>query len=66
VQLQRSSATLEELLSALRSRKTLAGRLLQDEQLALQVDSTVTQLRDFLHQIQRYGVNVNVRLGTRP
>ncbi len=66
VQLQRSSTTLEELLSALRSRKTLAGRLLQDERLALQVDSTVSQLRDFLHQIQRYGVNVNVRLGTRP
>ena len=42
------------------------SRLIYDPTLSAKMDSTITQLAILVKQIQDYGVNVNVRLGTRP
>jgi len=65
-ELQQTVQRLQALLQRLQEGKTLAARLLSDEELARQLDTTLVLVRDFLEQVQRYGINVNVRLGTRP
>ncbi len=42
------------------------SRLIYDPNLSAKMDSTITQLAILVKQIQDYGVNVNLRLGTRP
>ncbi len=67
--LQRFDTTLSEirpLLRQLQSDQTLVGRLLQDPQFNQQIDTVLQTLGQLLQQVQRYGINVNVRLGTRP
>ncbi|MCS7303428.1 MAG: MlaD family protein [Bacteroidota bacterium] len=59
-------SNLNEILRELRSQRTVLGRLLSDEQLALSLDTTLRRVGGVLDTIARYGVNVNVRLGTRP
>lgn len=66
LELRRATERLMPLLEQLHSGKSLAARLLTDETLAQQVDSTLVLLREFVGQIRQHGVNVNVRLGTRP
>lgn len=65
-ELRSATTHLSSVLEKLQQRTTLAGRLVADEELARQVDSTLALVREFLGQIRQYGVNVNVRLGTRP
>ncbi len=57
---------LNAMLHDLRSQRTVLGRLLYDEQLASSLDSTIHRLGGLVDTISRYGINVNVRLGTRP
>ncbi len=64
--LQRTTDQLAAVLRKLQDRHTVVGRLMTDEEFARQLDSTVAVLYGFLRQVQQYGVNVNVRLGTRP
>ncbi len=42
------------------------SKLIYDKEFAAQLDSTVINLNALIEFIQRFGVNVNVRLGTRP
>lgn len=65
-ELQDTVGQLTAILDRLQDRRTVVGRLVTDEELARQLDSTVVALHAFLKQIQQHGVNVNVRLGTRP
>ncbi len=65
-ELRRATEALLPLVQKLQSGKSLAARLLTEEALARQVDSTIVLLREFVEQIRQYGINVNVRLGTRP
>ncbi len=44
----------------------LANRLIYDKKLASELDSTLKSINTLLNQIEKHGVNVNVRLGTRP
>ncbi len=44
----------------------LVGRLLYDEQLSRQLDSTLVEMRMLLQQLNKHGLNTNVRIGTRP
>lgn len=44
----------------------LASKLIYDQEFAAKLDSTLKSLNGFVDQIQAYGVNVNLRLGTRP
>ncbi len=45
---------------------SLVNKLIYDKNFANRVDSTLTNLLDLVNLIKQYGVNVNVRLGTRP
>ncbi|MCX8050668.1 MAG: MlaD family protein [Chlorobi bacterium] len=57
---------LNALLGDLRSQRTVLGKLLYDEQLASSLDTTLRRIGGLVDTISRFGVNVNVRLGTRP
>lgn len=43
-----------------------AGKLIYDVQFSNRLDSTLTRLQGFLYKIDEHGINVNLRLGTRP
>lgn len=57
---------LNAMLRDLRSQRTVLGKLMYDERLASSLDSTLHRLGGLVDTISRYGINVNVRLGTRP
>lgn len=42
------------------------GKLLYDKSLAVKLDSTMSNMQIFIDQVSKHGVNVNLRLGTRP
>jgi len=57
---------LSAVLRELQAQRSVLGKLLYDEQLAAGLDSTLRRLGGFVDTISRFGINVNVRLGTRP
>jgi phospholipid/cholesterol/gamma-HCH transport system substrate-binding protein len=44
----------------------VVGKLVYDKNFANRLDSTFTNLHDFLLMIKEHGININARLGTRP
>jgi phospholipid/cholesterol/gamma-HCH transport system substrate-binding protein len=42
------------------------SKLLFDKEFASRIDSTLTNLQELIQQIKKYGINANIRLGTRP
>jgi hypothetical protein len=42
------------------------GRLIYDKNMGARLDSALTTLGSFVDAVSKHGVNVNVRLGTRP
>lgn len=65
----RADTTLGHLnvtLDQLRTQQTAIGKLLYDEQFAMRIDSTLGRIAGLVDTISRFGINVNVRLGTRP
>lgn len=59
-------ADFKNISEQVKSGKGLAGKLIYDHKFANQLDSTVSSLTEFINLLKQYGVNVNVRLGTRP
>ena len=59
-------ADFKNISEQVKSGKGLAGKLIYDQKFANQLDSTVSSLTEFINLLKQYGVNVNVRLGTRP
>jgi len=57
---------LKNITNELQSGNGLASRLVYDKDLSKKLDSTLIQLDTLLNQINRYGINTNVRLGKRP
>jgi len=57
---------LNMLLATLRQQRTAIGKLLYDDKLARDLESSIGRLGGILDTLSRYGINVNVRLGTRP
>ncbi|MCX7930296.1 MAG: MlaD family protein [Chlorobi bacterium] len=57
---------LNTMLTQLRSQRSVLGKLLYDQQLSANLDTTLRRIGGLVDTISRYGVNVNVRLGTRP
>lgn len=49
-----------------KSGKGTIGRLLYDEKLSSKLDSAIANLQVFIDQVSHHGINVNVRLGSRP
>jgi phospholipid/cholesterol/gamma-HCH transport system substrate-binding protein len=54
------------ILKEIKSGNNIANKLIFDKELANKLDTTISNLTTFLSIVQKYGVNVNLRLGTRP
>ncbi|MCX7908173.1 MAG: MlaD family protein [Ignavibacteria bacterium] len=59
-------SSINFLLHDIKYGENLANRILYDKSLALKLDTTLVNLSNFINLIQKYGVNVNLRFGTRP
>lgn len=57
---------IKELTNAIKNDSGLINKLIYDESLSKQLDSTFIKLDELLNIIHEHGVNVNLRLGTRP
>jgi len=57
---------INTIISDLKKHEGLIGRLLYDKELSAELDSTFAKLGRFVNTISDHGINVNVRLGTRP
>jgi len=59
-------ANADGLLTDIKTKDGLVKKIIYDEQFALKLDSTFNSLVDLVQMIKDHGVNVNVRLGSRP
>jgi len=57
---------INHITNEVKSGNGLASRLIYDKNMAQQLDSTINSLNVLVGSINKHGVNVNVRLGTRP
>lgn len=54
------------LVQDIRKGNGFVSKIIYDEQFSARLDSTINKLKGFLDKIDENGVNVNLRLGTRP
>lgn len=66
IKLDTTVTQINSLIYNIKYGENLANRLLYDKELAIKLDTTLINLSNFISTIQKYGVNVNLRLGTRP
>lgn len=59
-------ANADGLLTDIKTKDGLVKKIIYDEQFAMRLDSTFNSLVDLVNMIKEHGVNVNVRLGSRP
>ncbi|PKL84590.1 MAG: hypothetical protein CVV22_12160 [Ignavibacteriae bacterium HGW-Ignavibacteriae-1] len=57
---------LNMVMTEIKSGDGFVNKIIYDKELAMQLDSTVKNLGIFLNMVKENGVNVNLRLGTRP
>lgn len=57
---------LNQIAKEIRSGEGFVSKIIYDKELANQLDSTIKNLSIFLDLVKQHGVNVNLRLGTRP
>jgi phospholipid/cholesterol/gamma-HCH transport system substrate-binding protein len=57
---------VNSITSEIKNGQGTISKLIYDKQFAAQLDSTVANLNELIDLIRQFGVNVNVRLGTRP
>lgn len=60
------SKNIISLLDELQNGKGTLSKLIYDQNFAKKIDSTLMNLDTLVNSIRKHGVNVNVRLGTRP
>ena len=59
-------ASVNRMLNELKTNNSAAGKLLYDKEFALRLDSTITDADKLFQFILSNGININVRLGSRP
>jgi phospholipid/cholesterol/gamma-HCH transport system substrate-binding protein len=57
---------VQKITDDINSKESTIGKLIRDEDFANRLDSAFSNLKNLLNQFEKHGVNVNVRLGTRP
>lgn len=57
---------VRKIIEDIQSNESLLNKLLYDKKLAQRLDSVMYNLGSFVEKIDQHGINVNVRLGTRP
>lgn len=60
------SSNLHKILDEIQNGKGAISKLIYDQNFAKKIDSTLMNLDTLVYSIRKHGVNVNVRLGTRP
>lgn len=60
------SLNLHKILDEIQNGKGAISKLIYDQNFAKKIDSTLMNLDTLVYSIRKHGVNVNVRLGTRP
>lgn len=60
------SNNLHKIIEEIQSGKGTISKLIFDQNFAKKIDSTIMNLDTLVNSIRKHGVNVNVRLGTRP
>lgn len=60
------TADVRKIIEDIQSNESLLNKLLYDKKLAQRLDSVMYNLGTFVEKIDQHGINVNVRLGTRP
>lgn len=60
------STNLHKVLDEIQNGKGAISKLIYDQYFAKKIDSTLMNLDTLVYSIRKHGVNVNVRLGTRP
>ena len=59
-------ADVSGLINDVKNTKGLVNKLVYDEALAERIDETMQALEKFVTHVRKYGLNTNVRLGSRP
>lgn len=59
-------SNLNSIAEEVRRGEGFVNKIIYDKELALKLDSTIKGLSEFLDMVKQHGVNVNLRLGTRP
>ena len=59
-------ADLRKISNDIKTGEGLVSKIIYDKQFAARLDSSVVNLDSLLYRINQHGINVNVRLGTRP
>jgi phospholipid/cholesterol/gamma-HCH transport system substrate-binding protein len=54
------------LIDDIKTEKSIINKILYDKEFAAKLDSAFTDLGSFVKLIEKHGVNVNLRIGTRP
>ncbi|GAB5464618.1 MAG: MlaD family protein [Candidatus Kapaibacteriales bacterium] len=57
---------LNDMLEDLKTNESALNKLMYDAAFAAKLDSTFANFGDFIELIRQHGVNVNLRIGTRP
>ena len=60
------TADVRKIIEDIQSNESLLNKLLYDKKLAQRLNSVMYNLGTFVEKIDQHGINVNVRLGTRP
>ena len=60
------AADVRKIIEDIQNNESLLNKLLYDKKLAQRLDSVMYNLGSFVEKIDQHGINVNVRLGTRP
>jgi hypothetical protein len=54
------------MMTDLKTNESALNKLMYDKEFAMKLDSALTTFGDFISLIEEHGVNVNLRIGTRP
>ncbi len=57
---------LKDMTDSVRNGNGFVNKIIYDKEFSIRLDSTITNLSEFIKQVQQYGVNANIRLGGRP
>lgn len=65
-ELDKLFSSVNSIVDDIKSNESILNKLLYDKELAARLDTAISNLGSFVDKINEHGVNVNVRLGTRP
>lgn len=57
---------VKNISSEVKNGSGLANRLIYDKELAIKLEKSLDSITVFIEQLKQYGINTNVRLGSRP